>query len=67
MMSPVERLLRRRISKLRRWLAVNASACDEEQKHLETGTPERVYWHYGYMVALRDVLTALHREQSHRN
>ncbi len=27
-----------------------------QQRHLDEGTVERAYWHYGYMVALRDVL-----------
>jgi len=27
-----------------------------EQKHLDAGTVERAYWHYGYMIALSDVL-----------
>lgn len=56
----VEMALRKRISGLRKWLRQNAPECGEEQKHLEEGTPERVYWHYGYMVALRDILTLIH-------
>lgn len=31
----------------------------EEQMHLCEGTPERVYWHFGYAVALKDVLRLL--------
>lgn len=31
------------------------------KKHLDQGTPERAYWHYGYMVALRDVLKLLEK------
>lgn len=30
-----------------------------EQKHLDAGTVERDYWHYGYLIALRDVLKRL--------
>lgn len=30
--------------------------CLHEQKHLDAGTSESTYWHYGYMIALRDVL-----------
>ena len=33
-----------------------------EQAHLIKGTPERSYWHYGYMVALYDVLRLLDKE-----
>ena len=44
---------------LREWLSANAPECFSEQKHLEEGSQERVYWHYGYMVALRDVVRLL--------
>lgn len=30
-----------------------------EQKHLIVGSPERVYWHYGYLMALKDVVAKL--------
>lgn len=33
--------------------------CVEEQKHLDERTTERYYWHYGYLVALRDMLRFL--------
>ncbi len=26
------------------------------QEHLDEGTPARAYWHFGYMMALRDLL-----------
>jgi hypothetical protein len=38
------------------WLAQNAPHCAAEQRHLEEGSQERAYWHYGYLVALRDVM-----------
>ncbi len=38
------------------WLNENAPECAVEQKHLEEGSRERVYWHYGYATALRDVV-----------
>ena len=28
----------------------------DEQKHCDEGTIERAYWHYGYLVALRDIV-----------
>lgn len=28
----------------------------KEQRHLDTGTDERAYWHHGYASALKDVL-----------
>jgi hypothetical protein len=48
--------LKNRANGLRDWLTENAPECFTEQKHLDEGTQERVYWHYGYMVALRDAL-----------
>ena len=29
--------------------------CYTEQKHLTEGSSERVYWHYGYMMACKDI------------
>lgn len=51
--------IERRVSDLREWLEKNAPESLSEQKHLDEGTQERVYWTYGYMVALRDVLRFL--------
>ena len=48
-----------RADDLREWLGKNAPESLVEQKHLDEGTQERAYWHYGYMVALRDVLKFL--------
>jgi len=28
----------------------------KEQKHLQEGTPERAYWHYGRLIGMRDAL-----------
>lgn len=41
------------------WLSDNHPEVTVEQKHLDEGSAERAYWHYGYMVALRDVLKLL--------
>lgn len=38
------------------WLAENAPYCESSQKHLDEGTMERAYWHYGYVCAIRDIL-----------
>jgi hypothetical protein len=45
-----------RIRDLSKWLEENAPNCGTDQKHLEEGSQERAYWHFGYMVALRDTL-----------
>lgn len=46
----------RRERDLNEWLRKTAPESFSEQKHCEEGTQERAYWHYGYMVALRDVM-----------
>lgn len=38
------------------WLKSASPECFSDQKHCEEGTRERVYWHYGYLIALRDVM-----------
>ena len=45
-----------RINGLREWLKKEAPECFVEQKHTEEGTQERIYWHHGYMMGLRDAL-----------
>ena len=39
-----------------KWLKENYPDICEEQKHLDSGSIERGYWHYGYAMALRDIL-----------
>jgi hypothetical protein len=46
------------------WLTENAPYCETSQKHLETGTVEQAYWHYGYLCASRDILALLSRPSS---
>ncbi len=48
--------LKERHDALVEWLEREAADCVAEQRHLEEGTVERIYWHYGYLMALRDVL-----------
>lgn len=54
-----EQVLQRRIDGLRTWLHNNAPECFTEQMHVRNGTSERAYWHYGYLVALRDMRALL--------
>ena len=51
----LEALLEKRIAPLATWLADHAPYCTAEQAHLDEGTRERAYWHYGYVLALTDV------------
>ena len=45
----------RRIANMSAWMKDNGQDCTLEQAHLDEGSRERAYWHYGYLVALRDV------------
>lgn len=45
-----------RLNGIRTWLKENHPETFEEQKHTDKGTPERAYWHHGYMMGLRDLL-----------
>ena len=58
--------IEKRVRDLREWLQKNAPASLTEQKHLDEGTQERAYWHYGYMVALKDILSFLTDSESAR-
>jgi hypothetical protein len=48
-----------KIDRLTTWLAENASYCESAQKHLDNGTAEQAYWHYGNLCALRDVTSVI--------
>jgi len=48
--------IKRRAEAIKLWLEENGIRALQEQRHLNSNTQERVYWHFGYMVALRDVL-----------
>ena len=53
--------LQDRIDDIRKWLLQpeQAPVVFDEQLHITEGTRERVYWHYGYQVAIGDVLAYL--------
>jgi len=53
-----------RISSLTRWLEESPFHCESIQKHLEQGTAEQAYWHYGYLCALKDVVSAIKSRSS---
>lgn len=60
-LSDIEDSLRKGADGIDSWLKKVGNSCKTEQKHCEEGTVERVYWHYGYMIALRDALDLLKR------
>lgn len=52
--------LRLRAEETEKWLRTQKAADPfKEQRHCEADTVERVYWHHGYMMALRDALRFL--------
>ena len=44
-----------RIEGLEYFLATQDVDVKEEQAQLNLGSRERLYWHYGYLVALKDM------------
>ena len=44
---------------IKEWLDDNAPYCFADQKHLDEGSRERAYWHYGYRAALVDVINKI--------
>ncbi|HTZ34566.1 MAG TPA: hypothetical protein VMB84_00995 [Stellaceae bacterium] len=50
-----------RADSLARWLEEHAPRCPSEQRHLDEGTQERAYWHYGYLMALRDMQSSIRK------
>jgi hypothetical protein len=49
----------RTLGKVRTWLQKDHASVFAEQAHTRQGTPERAYWHHGYLMALTDLLSAL--------
>jgi hypothetical protein len=56
-------LVQARMQDISDWLKKNGRGCFDDQKHLDQNSQERIYWHYGYMVALMDVCRYLTGEQ----
>lgn len=48
-----------RVSEIESWLDDEAPYARYDQDHLDSGTPERAYWHLGYVTALRDIVARL--------
>jgi len=55
----LQTVLEQRAKDLRGWLESHGSDCWSEQKHLKEGSIEQIYWHFGYLSALQDVLAQL--------
>lgn len=48
-----------RARQLSQWLEDKSPYARFDQRHLDDGTPEQAYWHFGYKEALRDVIALL--------
>lgn len=51
--------LQTRSQAINAWLEENAPYAAFDQRHLDSNTPERAYWHLGYAAALADVQASL--------
>lgn len=51
--------LERRIAGIEDYLDKHSTKVKEQQAHLKESTTESLYWHYGYMMALKDILRQL--------
>jgi len=49
-------IITERLDATKKWLHDHHPEVFTDKKHLDEGTPERAYWHYGYAMALHDVL-----------
>lgn len=58
--------LEKRRDGIGRWLDDQAPYVPHDQKHLDSDTAERAYWHYGYQAALSDVLKILEQTPSQK-
>lgn len=59
----IDAQIERRINGILEWLEKEHPNVFREQRHLDKGTTERAYWHYGYSAALRDVAKLIDRDQ----
>jgi len=48
--------LKKRIENIKQNFGGSLILASKEQKHLDTCSIERIYWHYGYLIALKDIL-----------
>lgn len=58
-MSRMWLVLEERLATLELLTGEHAASVLCEQRHLDADSPERAYWHYGYLMALRDMLAII--------
>ncbi len=50
-----DQMIANRSENIKEYLESTGSQCWEEQYHLDEGTRDREYWHFGYLCALEDI------------
>lgn len=55
----LEALLKKRQNEIEKFLMKDHIEVFAEQKHLDRGSVERAYWHYGYLAAMRDIINRM--------
>lgn len=58
-----ERAMRCEFGDLRKWLSRHRDECQLKRRYLDEDTSERIYWHFGYLCAVRDILKQLRRQR----
>lgn len=58
-------LIEERTRALAQWLEDESPYVQFDQGHLDNGSPQQAYWHFGYLMALRDVLELLKDGSGH--
>ena len=48
--------IKQRVDVLAEWMLTHGSFAMQE-RHLNANSTERLYWHYGYLMALQDMLS----------
>ncbi len=60
-LSDVAASLQKRADQIDAWLSEPGSCRKLKRRHRKESAIERVYWHYGYTTAVRDVIEMLRR------
>ncbi len=63
MQEPLTKIIKR-IQSLEEWINQNGKGCKQEQAHLSKDSKEKIYWNYGYLIALKDMLALLTNNNS---
>lgn len=56
MLAAVEKMLRMRAETMAEAWSKNSGDVLNQRRHLDEGTPERAYWHAGYIAVMRAAL-----------